>query len=132
MIRVKVEIVPHGNEDRAEVLDTILIINDGTIQALGEDEGGFGNYEVHDGGSAAHLNNVDYPHMYASGFIKHVERNPDHRTFLAEQALGVALEARKLEKEGFFNKPHNVFERPTRDFKDAPNTTGHGSDGEGQ
>lgn len=113
MIRVKVEIVPHGNEDRAEVLDTVLVINDGTLQALGEDEGGLGNYEVHDNGSMAHLHNVDYPHMYASGFIKRVERSPEHRLFLAEQALGVVQEARKLEAEGKL-EGKSVFDRPTR------------------
>lgn len=115
MIRVKVEIVPHGVESRAEVLDTVLIINDGTRRALGEDEGGVGNYEIHDNGTLEHLHNVDYPHMYASGFIKGVERTPDHRIFLAEQALGIVQEARKLEEEGKLDGK-SVFDRPTREF----------------
>lgn len=137
MIRVKVEIVPHGVEARAELLDTILIANDGTLPALGEDEGGFGNYEVFDNETLGHLHAVDYPHMYASGFIKRVERSPEHRLFLAEQAIGVVQEARKLEEEGKMEGLH-VFDRPTREFntppapEDTPNTTGHGSDGEGQ
>lgn len=117
MIRVQVELVPHGREADAEVLDSILIANDGTLPALGEDEGGFGNYEVFDNETLEHLHVVDYPHMYACGFIKNVERSPEHRLFLAEQALGVVQEARKLEAEGAFDKPHHVFDRPTRDFK---------------
>lgn len=129
MIRIQVELVPHGNEARAEVLDSVLIANDGTLPALGEDEGGFGNYEVFDNETLGHLHTVDYPHMYAAGFIKCVRRTPEHRMFLAEQALGIVQEARKLEEESKLTDM-NVFDRPTRDF--APNTTGHGSDGEGQ
>lgn len=116
MIRVKVEIVPHGVEAAAEVLDSVLIINDGTRVALGEDEGGVGNYEVHDNGDLDHLHVVDYPHMYACGFIKGVERTPKHRLFLAEQALGIVQEARKLEEEGKL-KGKSAFDRPTRDFE---------------
>lgn len=107
MIRVKIEIVPHGIEGAAEVLDEVVIANDGTIPAGGQNEGGFGNYEVFDGD---YPRVVDYPHMYAAGFIKHVERTPTHRIFLAEQALGIVQEARKLEEEG-------KRDRPTRDFK---------------
>ena len=97
MIRVKIEIVPHGIEAAAEVLDSVLIINDGTGTTLGKDEGGVGNYEVHDNGTLTHLRAVDYPNMYACGFIKGVERTPEHRIFLAEQALSIVQEARKLE-----------------------------------
>lgn len=117
MIRVKVEIVPHGVEAAAEVLDSVLIINDGTGVTLGEDEGGVGNYEIHDNGSLEHLHCVDYPHLYACGFIKGVVRDPSHRLFLAEQGLGVVQEARKLAEEGALDKPHNVFDRPTRNFR---------------
>lgn len=119
MIRVKIEIVPHGVESRAEILDTVLIANDGTRRALGEDEGGVGNYEVFDNETLGHLHVVDYPHMYACGFIKGVERSPEHRLFLAEQALGVVQEARKLEAEGKMEGLH-VFDRPTRDFETPP------------
>lgn len=112
MIRVKIEIVPHGIESAAEVLDEVVIANDGTGVATGENEGGWGNYEVFDGDFPR---NVDYPHMYASGFIKHVERTPKHRIFLAEQALGIIQDARKLEEEGKMEGKH-VFDRPTRDF----------------
>lgn len=116
MIRVKVEIVPHGVESRAEVLDEVVIANDGTGRATGQNEGGWGNYEVFDGD---YPRVVDYPHMYAAGFIKHVERSPEHRIFLAEQALGIVQEARKLEAEGKMEGKH-VFDRPTRDFTPEP------------
>lgn len=116
MIRVKVEIVPHGIESQAEVLDEVVIANDGTGRATGENEGGWGNYEVFDGDFPR---NVDYPHMYAAGFIKHVERSPDHRIFLAEQALGIVQETRKLAAEGEFDKPHSAFDRPTRNFEQS-------------
>jgi hypothetical protein len=107
VIRVKIELIPHGVEAAAEVLDTVLIINDGTLPSFGRDEGGVGNYEVHDNGSLGHLHVVDYPSMYACGFIKGVERSPEHRIFLCEQALGIVQEARKLEDDR---------ERITREF----------------
>lgn len=116
MIRVKVEIVPYGVEAAAEVLDSILIINDGTGVCLGKDEGGVGNYEIHDNGTLSHLHAVDYPYNYACGFIKSVERTPTHRLFLAEQALGIVQEARKLHDEGKLEGPDDRVERPTRDF----------------
>lgn len=118
MIRVRVEIVSHGVEAAAEVLDSVLIINDGTGLCLGEDEGGIGNYEVHDNGTLEHLHNVDYPHMYACGFIKGIERTPAHRLFIAEQALGIVQEARKLEEEGKFEGSARV-DRPIREFSES-------------
>lgn len=113
MLRVKIELVPHGIESAAEVLDEFVVANDGTGMATGPDEGGWGNYEIYDGDFPR---NVDYPHMYAAGFIKHVERTPTHRIFLCEQALGIIQESRKLKQEGALDAPHNVFDRPTRDF----------------
>lgn len=119
MIRVRVEIVPHGREADAEILDSILIANDGTRPALGEDEGGYGNYEVFDHETLEHLHVVDYPRMYACGFIEGVERTPEHRLFLAEQALGVVQESRKLEEEGAFDRrePGTPDPRPVREFE---------------
>lgn len=93
MIRVRIEIVPHGREVAASVLDEVIIVNDGTAHATGPDEGGIGNYEVFCGD---YPRNVDYPHTLAHGFIKGVNRTADHRIFLAEQALGIVQEARKL------------------------------------
>jgi hypothetical protein len=108
MIRIKIELVPHGVESAAETLDEFVVANDGTGAATGPNEGGWGNYEVFDGDFPR---TVDYPHMYAAGFIKHVERTPAHRLFLCEQALGIIQEARKLEEEGATPRP-----RPTRNF----------------
>lgn len=98
MLKVTIELVPHGIESMSEVLDTIFISNDGTAIATGPNEGGFGNYEVHDNETLAHLHTVDYPAMYACGFIKGVARIPEHRIFLAEQALGIVRESRRLEE----------------------------------
>lgn len=97
MLRVRIELVPHGIEQASEVLDTIYITNDGTGLPGGPNEGGVGNYEVHDNETLGHLSTVDYPSMYACGFIKGVERSPEHRIFLAEQALGIVRESRKTE-----------------------------------
>lgn len=119
MLKVTIELIPHGIESMSEVLDTIFIINDGTALGTGPNEGGVGNYEIHNNETLGHLRTVDYPHMYACGFIKGVERSPEHRIFLAEQALGVVRESRKLAAEGAFDKPHNVYERPTRKFGEA-------------
>lgn len=97
MLRVKIELVPHGIEALSEVLDTIYITNDGTGFSGGPNEGGVGNYEVHDNETLTHLHTVDYPNMYACGFIKGVERGPEHRIFLAEEAIGIVRESRKTE-----------------------------------
>lgn len=111
MIRVRVEIVPGGIEDRAEVLDEILVENDGTGIALGADEGGIGNYNVFDEESIGHLAVVDYPSMYACGFIKGVERTPEHRLLLAETAISVVRQARD-EK---WHEHRHGYKRPTRE-----------------
>ncbi len=95
MLRVKIEIVPRGYEERAEILDEVLIENDGTGICLGEDEGGVGNYNVFDGASVAHLNVVDYPSMYACARVEGVERSPTHRFLLAGKALAAVQEARE-------------------------------------
>ncbi len=105
MIRVKIEIVPHGRESEAEVLDTVLIANDGTLPARGEDEGGVGNYEVYDNETLGHL---------------HVARSPEHRLFLAEQALGIVQDSRKLDAEGKLDGPRKADPRPVRTFGVIP------------
>lgn len=104
MLRIRIELVPHGIESASSVLDTIYVSNDGTGVSGGPDSGGIGNYEVHDNETLGHLATVDYPSMYACGFIKGVERTPAHRIFLAEQALGVVQEARQ-QREGL--NPHD-------------------------
>lgn len=109
MIRVKIEIVPYGSEARAELLDEVVIANDGTGIPTGQNVGGWGNYEVFDG---EYPENVDYPHMHAAGFIKHVERTPTHRMFLAEQALGIIQEWRELPEDAA-----GRVEQPVRDFR---------------
>jgi hypothetical protein len=100
LLKVTIELVPHGIEAYSEVLDTVFISNDGTALATGPNEGGIGNYEVHDNETLEHLHTVDYPRMYACGFIKGVERSPEHRLFLAEQALGIVQESRRNREAG--------------------------------
>lgn len=97
MLRVKVELVPRGIESRAEVIEEILIENDDTLPAGGPDEGGRGNYNIFHDESIGHLHVVDYPHMYACGFIKEVERTPEHRLLLAETAISVVRQAKAEE-----------------------------------
>lgn len=100
MLKVTIELVPHGREDAASVLDTIWISNDGSGHgAVGPNEGGVGNYEIHDNETLAHLHTVDYPAMYACGFLKGVERTPEHRIFVAEQAIGIVRASRKLKDD---------------------------------
>lgn len=95
MLRVKIELVPHGNEKEAEVLDTVIIANDGTGRGpVGPNEGGIGNYDVFDNETVDHLNVVDYPSMYSCGRIEGVERTPDHRIYLAAEAINTVREAR--------------------------------------
>lgn len=118
MLRIKVELVPHGVESMSEVLDTIYVSNDGTGIPGGPNEGGVGNYEVHDNETLAHLHNVDYPSMYACGFIKGLERTPQHRLLLAEQALGVVQDWRKLVFEA---EEHPDFD-PARSARPKPPT----------
>lgn len=111
MLRVKVELVPHGVEERAEVLDTILIANDGTGVCGGPDEGGVGNYEVFDNETIPHLHVVDYPSMYACGFVRGVTRDAGHRLLLAETAIGVVRQAR----EENWHERGKGYERPVRE-----------------
>lgn len=93
MIRVKVEIVPHGRVDAAEVLHDIWIENDETGTFGGPDEGGIGNYNIFpDGETLGHLHTVDYPSMYACGHLKGVPRTPDHRFIVATEALSIVRE----------------------------------------
>lgn len=118
MLRVKIELLPHGidAEGFTEVLDTVFISNDGTAVATGPNEGGVSNYEVHDNETLEHLHTVDYPSMYACGFIKGVERSPEHRIFLAEQALGIVQEARKMGEEDArrYGLPRRIFGDPDK------------------
>lgn len=94
MIRVKVEIVPHGRVDASEILHDIWIENDGTSTAgVGPDEGGIGNYNIFpDGETLSHLNVVDYPSMYACAHLTGVPRTPDHRFIVAAEALSMVRE----------------------------------------
>lgn len=91
MIRVKVEIVPNGRIDAAEVLNEIWIENDGTSMAgVGPNEGGIGNYNIFpDGETLEHLHVVDYPSMYACGHLRGVPRTRDHRFIVAAEALSI-------------------------------------------
>lgn len=93
MLRVKVELVPHGIESRSEVLHDIWIENDGTGTFGGPNEGGVGNYCIFpDGETLGHLHVVDYPSMYACGTLKGVPRTPDHRFKVAAEALSIVRE----------------------------------------
>lgn len=99
MLRITIDLVPHGRIDAVSTLDTIWITNDGTGGgSVGPNQGGVGNYEIHDNETLEHLHVVDYPAMYACGFLKGVERTPEHRIFVAEQALGIVRESRRLEE----------------------------------
>ena len=84
MLRVKVELVPHGVEPLTETLDELVIVNDGTGHgAVGPDSGGFGNYDVY----------ADAQRLLHIGRIECVERTESHRVELARRALEL------LEKE---------------------------------
>lgn len=93
MLRVKVELVPHGRVDASEVIHDIWIENNGTGICGGPNEGGVGNYNIFpDGETLGHLNTVDYPSMYACGVLEGVPRTPDHRFAVAAEALSIVRE----------------------------------------
>jgi hypothetical protein len=93
MLRIKVEVVPHGIESAAFELDTIWIENDGTGISGGPNDGGVGNYNVFPPGETlGHLHVVDYPSMYACGHIEGVPRDERHRLVVAETALSIVNE----------------------------------------
>lgn len=80
MLRVRVEIVPHGVEAAAEVLDERFIGNDGT--------GGraTGSYDVYD----ADPRGKPYPRHEREGWLGRIEdypRSPEHRRYIAAKAL---------------------------------------------
>lgn len=90
MLRIKVEVVPHGIESVSEVLDEIWVENDGTGIPGGPNDGGVGNYNVFPPGETLeHLHVVDYPSMYACGHIEGVPRDERHRLVVAETALSI-------------------------------------------
>lgn len=93
MIRIKVELVPHGRVDASEVLHDIWIENDGTGVCGGPNEGGIGNYNIFPNGETLqHLFMVDYPSMYRCGSLKGVPRVPEHRLTVAAEALSIVRE----------------------------------------
>jgi hypothetical protein len=84
MLRVKVELVPYGDETQTSQLTEIIIGNDST--------GGreIGNYDVF----AVDPRYRDYPSMYSIGRIEGVQRFPDQR-----HAVGVAARALEIVQE---------------------------------
>lgn len=91
MLRVRVELIPHGDESRLEVLDECYIVNDGTGTATGEHEGGIGNYYV----TEIDPRVKDYPEEAAVGRIEGQPRTKTHRTQLAVRALQVIQRGRR-------------------------------------
>jgi hypothetical protein len=80
MLRVRVEILPHGDESRAEILEERFVGNDGT----GGDA--IGNYDVYD----LDPRGKPYPRELRTGWLGRLEgrrRGPDHRRRLAVEAL---------------------------------------------
>lgn len=92
-LRVRIELVPHGVEAGAEVLDEVLIGNNGTGIRGGRDSGGVGNYDIFDI-SLAQIHAMDYPEEAKLGEIRGLERSPDHRLTLAKLALEVVEQSR--------------------------------------
>lgn len=108
MLRIRLELVPHGVEALAETTDEVLIANDGTGIRGGADKGGRGNYDIFDNETLEHLHGVDYPGMYACGRVEGLARSTKHRLQLAELAIGVVRESRETE------------DRPTRRLDHEP------------
>ena len=80
MLRVRVEIVPHGIESAAEVLEERFIGNDGTG---GHD---IGSYDIYDEDPRG----KPYPRNERTGWlgrIENIRRGPEHRRRLAAEAL---------------------------------------------
>lgn len=146
MLRVKVEVVPHGYVEASEVVHDIWIENDGTGIHGGPDEGGVGNYNIFPPGETlGHLHMVDYPSMYACGRLMGVPRTPDHRLIVATEALSIVREwedqITAAEAEEGFDKDRYTPPRVEREYErkvETPepeggfNSTGHGADGEGR
>lgn len=86
MLRIKIELVPHGDESRVKVLDEVFVGNDGTGERGGPNSGGVGNYDVYETDPREDRDR----HI---GRIEGIERTPEHRVLLARKALEL------LEKE---------------------------------
>ncbi len=117
MLRVKVELVPHGIESQSEVIQDIWIENNGEGIPGGPDDGGVGNYNIFAHGETLdHLSMVDYPGMYACGRLEGVPRTHDHRFIVAEQALSIVREHREAEEDAGM---HERVPQVVRQFGDA-------------
>lgn len=98
-LRVRVELIPHGH-GKPEILDDITIVNNGTGEPGGRDEGGVGNYDIYEAPIErlhkwARADDWDAVAEAKVGEIRDQERTPGHRTRLAELALAVVQEGRK-------------------------------------
>lgn len=96
MLRVRVELVPHGVEAGTETLHEVFIGNDGTGYATGPHEGGIGNYVVFlDQDPRDLLASTRSDYMAYSDFpgyigrIDGIERGPQHRATVARAALAL-------------------------------------------
>lgn len=98
MLRVRVELVRGGNQNDVEVLDEILIANDGTGIPGGTDEGGVGNYAIWDQMTIDQLHAMDYPYSAKVGELKGIPRSPEHRLEVARRSLQIVEMRRKAEK----------------------------------
>lgn len=96
-LRVKVELVPHGVEARAEVLDEFIIGNNGTGVSGGRDSGGVGNYDIYDL-PLAELHMKDEPSMYKLGEVRGIPRSEGHRLEVVRRALQIVERLRKEER----------------------------------
>lgn len=101
MLRVRVEVVPHGLDDQAFVTDEVWVENDGSLSGTG-----FGNYRVKDPlGAPDHADRgwnepLELPSAAAAhysetvGRIQNIKRSDEHRTAVAAKALNIVRAAR--------------------------------------
>lgn len=89
MLRVRVEVVPHGREDAALVVDEVWAGNDGTGISGGANEGGVGNYDFWHPpvGTDAWETSIGE----VVGRFEGLKRTPEHRLLLAKLALEAAI-----------------------------------------
>jgi hypothetical protein len=93
VLRVRVELIPHGCFEMAETLDVVYITNDGSGTSSGPNEGGIGNYNVTRAPKPAEGDN-------SLGRIEGVPRSPKHRLGLAIRALQMLRQGDKPRKVG--------------------------------
>lgn len=99
MLRIRVELIPHGNFGLAEVLDECFVTNDGTGTSGGPDEGGIGNYDVTREPFRRYPQ--DSPNtLNALGRIEGIPRAPRHRLDLAIRALQMLRRGNKPRRAG--------------------------------